>query len=82
MIDANERAFPVSASYSDDNPQVLIPTGGLTIRQHFAAIAMQGILASWGSESMPESKGIELMARTSIEAADALIKELNKTPQP
>jgi hypothetical protein len=46
---------------------------GLTKREYFAAMAMQGYIAcSSSSWSLAEC----------VEAADGLIAELNKTPQP
>lgn len=54
---------------------------GLTKREYFAAMAMQGLLASftekaaigaWGSE-------LDLVAKTSTELSDALINALNKS---
>ena len=53
---------------------------GLTKREYFAAMAMQGLLSS----DIPESTGNtpadrrSYLARTSIQIADALIAELNK----
>lgn len=45
---------------------------GLTIRQHFAAMAMQGLLSS------NRYAVIEKVSIFSVAQADALIKELNK----
>lgn len=44
---------------------------GLTKREYFAAMAMQGMLAI---DDPPK----EVVARFAVEQADALIKELNK----
>lgn len=44
---------------------------GLTKREYFAVIAMQGLLPEAASD-------IELCVRKSVVMADALIKELNK----
>jgi len=55
---------------------------GLTIRQHFAAMAMQGLLSN--PEYMKEYKGQKFLLQASIIAevavseANALISELNK----
>lgn len=70
-IIGNELATPVSASYSDEAPNVLIPVGGLTIRQHFAAMAMQGLIGTIVSANVQD------LAKASVIAADALITELN-----
>lgn len=47
---------------------------GLTKREYFAAMAMQGLLAN-------DSGLITSKARDAVKAADALIEELNKTKQ-
>ena len=58
---------------------------GLTIRQHFAAMAMQGLLSN--PEWMEVYKGEkykmmdDIVAEVSVKQADALINALNQ-PQP
>lgn len=47
--------------------------GGLTKREYFAALAMQGILAGGSIASDTKAASIK-----SVAMADALIKELNK----
>lgn len=47
---------------------------GLTKREYFAAMALQGLLAN-------DSGFITSKARYAVKAADALIEELNKTKQ-
>jgi len=47
---------------------------GLTKREHFASMAMQGLLAS----DEFSSSSYEEVARMSVKSADALIAELNK----
>lgn len=49
--------------------------GGLTKREYFAALAMQGILVE--SKSL-DTKNLKTMAGISVETADALIEALNK----
>ena len=49
---------------------------GLTIREHFAAMAMQGLLAG-GVVTYPTSHK-ESVAVFAVEFADALLKELEK----
>lgn len=51
-----------------------IKHGGLTKREHFAALAMQGYCSA-GSTGMPNKLAL---AEMSVELADALINELNK----
>jgi len=47
---------------------------GLTKREHFAAMAMQGILAKYG----PDEQRHETTATDAIDLADALLAELEK----
>ena len=51
--------------------------GGLSKREHFASIAMQGILANKQYEA-PRRNKIEGMAEDAVHAADALLEELSK----
>jgi hypothetical protein len=61
----NESAFPV--------PQVLHL--GLTKREYFAAMALQGIIANKDGLDIK----IERIVESAVDTADALIEELNKT---
>lgn len=84
MITGNEPAqartgwMPTRADIKDMQQTHLeavatLPTKGLTIRQHFAAMAMQGCLASGFETTM------EQHAKSAVEAADALIAALNNS---
>jgi len=59
-----------------------VPPAGLTKREFFAAMAMQGMIAAGGqwrdaeSNKIIESHGV--FARNAIDHADALIVELNE----
>lgn len=77
----NQPAFPVSEETTDRIDQGIKIYSGISKREYFAAMAMQGLLASftekaaigaWGSE-------LELVAKTATEVADAIMKVLNKT---
>jgi len=48
---------------------------GLSKREHFAAMAMQGLLSSFGNHDITDYSEI---ASDAVMAADALLKELNK----
>jgi len=54
--------------------------GGLTKREHFASMALQGLLSMYDSEVgiVPNDSNSEYMARVAVKAADHLIAELNK----
>lgn len=49
------------------------PTLGLTKRELFAVMALEGLLSEW-----PRTSDYETIARDAVRFADALIKELNK----
>lgn len=71
MSRANEPAYPIPASDLSGSYEA---APGLTIREHFAGLAMQGLLAS------PSYDGQQFttIAHDAVEAADALIAELAK----
>lgn len=77
MIEANGSAFPrLDQDYKEN---------GLTIRQYFAAMAMQGLLSNSDATdvigNIHESKKMrpeEIVVLISVQHADALIAELNK----
>jgi hypothetical protein len=56
--------------YSDDN---IYKSNGLTKREYFAAMALQGLLAKYGSDYQVQ------ITKDVIYWTDALIEELNKT---
>jgi hypothetical protein len=74
MTNANDSitGYPYTAEFSGSEK-------GLTKREYFAAIAMQGLLS--GNPFPAEKMGGEYIAKYSAHYADALINELNK-PQP
>lgn len=54
-------------------------SGGLTIRQHFASLAMQGLLVRYKiDQRFGNSESFPMVAEMSVQQADALIAELNK----
>lgn len=72
MTNGNEPAFSKAAFYHPeggaDNPQE-----GLTKREYFAAMAMQGMSADTTTPHLT-------IARDAVSMADALIEQLNKQP--
>lgn len=71
---ASEPAFPMvqdSASKAPDCP-------GLSIREYFAARAMQGMLNGAMGQFGPDVIKIDALAKASLKCADALIEALNK----
>jgi hypothetical protein len=87
-------AFPVLSLLQDrDGDYRLDQEGGLTKRELFAAMAMQGLTASDGFfkdealKATAKHLGIAgpstvavILAKTSVEFADALLAALEKTP--
>ena len=89
-ITGNEPAYAKSAFYHQDVGIDYAQTG-LTIRQQFAAMAMQGIMGSFGgnaqmfkmqmeyfAERYPNDTMFVACAKEAVIAADALINALNK----
>lgn len=81
MSKANEPAFPCEVYHREDGSIDGVQTGskqgiaiGLTKRELFAAMAMQGYLATKGLSP-------EVAARGSVRYADALLAELEKAVQ-
>ena len=54
------------------------PTFGMTLREHYAGLALQGILANTKYEA-PRSTKLSGMAIDALTAADLLIEELERT---
>lgn len=77
MSRANEPAFPrlehVKHGNFSEARYVWETHGGLTKREYFAAMAMQGLLAL-------EGYSFQGAAKDAVTAADALIAELEKEP--
>jgi hypothetical protein len=71
LVDGASQAFP----YQFKDEPFLAMEPGLTKREYFAAIAMQGLLAAANPEVF---MGTISLAAEAVERADALIAELNK----
>ena len=65
-------AFSKAAFYTDEYG-IDAPQEGLTKREYFAVMALQGMLAKYGSDYQVNN------AKEAVYWADALIEELNKT---
>ena len=70
MKNANRPASPVENCITDDSGSYL----GLTKREHFAGLAMQGMITS---KYFGEFKADEL-SKMAIDFSDELLKELDK----
>lgn len=63
----NIPAFPVEMIYTQENEKF----NGMSLRDYFAAKAMQGLLASYGGDLEPNPK---LCAEWSYAMSDAMLK--------
>jgi hypothetical protein len=51
--------------------------GGLTKREHFAGLAMQGLLSIYDENIVPPNEdNVKYMAKLAVKAADILLQEL------
>ena len=74
MTDPNSSAYPALHSIDGNWVKEPLPQyGGLTKRELFAAMAMQGMLADHTCDAEPDA-----FAEVAVNYADALIAELNK----
>lgn len=76
MENGNESIYPSEKLVDGGHPMldnVKVKTKGLTKREYFAGLAMQGLLAKEGVWSSDE-----ILAQRSIEIADELLKQLEK----
>lgn len=73
MITGTEPAMPTLEQTG--NTECWNTYYGLTIRQQFAAMAMQGLLSSGQYDDI----SLTTVSEMSVKFSDALIKELNKT---
>lgn len=55
-----------------------IKLGGITLRQHFAGLAMQGLIGSPSAYATGSDAEIAYISRESVCLADALLAELAK----
>ena len=70
MKNSEQPSYPIVGIAFDDKHK------GLTKREYFAAMAMQGLLARYNFSSDED-----VVARNAVDYADALLSELEK-PQP
>ena len=77
MENADTPAMPVNAHDYAVNGGYESDSFGLTKREYFAAMAMQGIMAN-NMYDAPRRNKLEGMAVDAVSMADALLKELDK----
>ncbi|MCA6488474.1 MAG: hypothetical protein IM551_00430 [Chitinophagaceae bacterium] len=76
-----EELFKLNATVQVTNPNSTV-THGLTKREYFAGKALQGLLSIYDNNeqnpTVPNEENVKYMAKLAVQAADALIAELNK----
>ena len=85
MITGKKSVYPTTGKrqLNDNSSEFTVGQyGGLNIREHFAAIAMQGFVTKRVPHELMDKPWVEWVSEISVEMADALIKELNKTTTP
>jgi hypothetical protein len=75
----DETRQEISAAYAKDYTDWMVKTGGyakdMTLRDHFAGLAIHGMMASG---NLPKSVSDEELADVAYMAADAMLKERTK----
>jgi hypothetical protein len=75
----DETRQEISAAFAKDYTDWMVKTGGyakdMTLRDHFAGLAMQGMMSSG---NLPKSVSDEELADVAYMAADAMLKERTK----
>ena len=72
LIDDGGPAFPCDLTMYDQ--EVVNEFQGMTLRDHFAGQAMQGMFTSEDDSFMYTSKNFDYRAKQSYEMADAMLK--------
>lgn len=73
MADRGKQYAFARNGYEFTDGEIVTPHQGLTIREYFAGIALQGLLVDRNSFTKPET-----VADIAVDFADALIKRLEK----
>ena len=75
-VNGSSGAFPSEKEVYSGMNKYTDRTLGLTKREYFAAMAMQGLLAGWDTQSWPSQADTEELTRRATIAADLLLKQL------
>jgi len=75
MANKKDSAFARPAYVSSSGNTFSPPQEGLTKREYFAALALQGMLAY---HNRPDADGWDRIAKESVAAADALLEKLKE----
>ena len=73
----NEPAFPVPGPHLGPNNELMYASQGMTLRDYFAGIALQGLLASYAdATNVPSDK---VLSGYAYNLADAMMAHREKT---
>ena len=73
-IQADDNIYPL---YKREAPEQWSIKNGITLREYFAAIALQGLVSHYGYGEAPATNTGEI-AHWAVKLADSLIQELNQ----
>jgi len=77
VIDKNPPAFPLFIPATTEGPETV--NGGMTLRDYFAAKAMQGLMGrAWDDKKMNDEELINTWAVSAYGVADAMLKARSK----
>ena len=79
MSRGSEPAFPVADVVDHDRNFYSYGGPGLTVREHFAGLALQAILANPNYDP-PRRNKLDMMATDALAAADALLAAIEAKP--
>lgn len=80
MKNADQPAHPVHGGYEDDDRRNQIIGGGLTKREYFAAIAMQGLLTKLDHYDGEGNQAMSGLCYDAVSYADQLLRSLEQRP--
>ena len=70
----NSNGMARRAGDFDDEPRLI----GLTKREHFAGLAIQGLIANSYGDSWSDEQRVKQYSKQAVDYADALLAELDK----
>lgn len=77
MENKNEPAYPSGGSFDSEGRECNSGWPGLTKREYFAGLAMQGLLANDWQGYAKRSEECDVLAQTAVNFADALLTSLS-----
>jgi hypothetical protein len=75
-IQATDNIYPL---YKRQNPEEWTVESGMTKREHFSILVLQGLVSHYGYELSASDKATQELAQWAVKLTDALIEELNKS---